>query len=133
MRPNEKLYFLFIDVDSFKQINDTYGHNEGDRALKIIAEVLSSLSEKTRGFCARYAGDEFAFIQISSENEDIKKLCEEIKANVAEKNEKGAAAYALNVSIGYGILENGDKDWLDLIYRADKEMYYEKRKKEYNS
>ena len=63
MRPNEKLYFLFIDVDSFKQINDTYGHNEGDRALKIIAEVLSSLSEKTGGFCARYAGDEFAFIR----------------------------------------------------------------------
>lgn len=133
MRPNEKLYFLFIDVDSFKQINDTYGHNEGDRALKIIAEVLSSLSEKTGGFCARYAGDEFAFIQISSENEDIKKLCEEIKANVAEKNEKSDMAYSLNVSIGYSSLKSGDKDWQDLIYRADKEMYYEKRKKEYNS
>lgn len=129
MRPNEKLYFLFIDVDSFKQINDTYGHNEGDRALKIIAEVLSSLSEKTGGFCARYAGDEFAFIQISSENEDIKKLCEEIKANVAEKNEKSDMAYSLNVSIGYSSLKSGDKDWQDLIYRADKEMYYEKRKK----
>ena len=87
MRPNEKLYFLFIDVDSFKQINDTYGHNEGDRALKIIAEVLSSLPEKTGGFCARYGGDEFAVVQVLSGKEDIRKLIGEIKKNVTEKNE----------------------------------------------
>ena len=37
-------------------------------------------------------------------------------------------AYSLNVSIGYSSLKSGDKDWQDLIYRADKEMYYEKRK-----
>ena len=64
LKKDEKLYFLFLDIDSFKQINDAFGHHEGDNALKSVATVLKTLCKTTGGFCARYGGDEFAVIQV---------------------------------------------------------------------
>lgn len=51
-----------IDVDRFKNINDKYGHVEGDLALKIVANALKITSEQLGGFIARYGGDEFCYI-----------------------------------------------------------------------
>lgn len=63
LKREDHLYFLFIDIDSFKQINDIYGHNEGDRVLKLVASVLKRLCLETNGYCGRYGGDEFAVLQ----------------------------------------------------------------------
>ena len=60
---NRDLYFLFLDVDAFKSINDTYGHYDGDRILQRVASALQSVCAETKGLCCRYGGDEFAVIQ----------------------------------------------------------------------
>lgn len=57
-----ELYYLIMDVDKFKSINDTYGHLEGDNALIKIASLLNSLCEKQNDFVARYGGDEFVIV-----------------------------------------------------------------------
>ena len=60
IKPDEKLYFLFIDVDKFKRINDSYGHVEGDRVLTDIALLLTRHTTGTDSCVGRYGGDEFA-------------------------------------------------------------------------
>lgn len=131
LRRDERLYFLLIDVDSFKKINDVYGHNEGDRVLKMVASVLKSVSLKTKGFCARYGGDEFAMIQVLKRNDDISEIRKKIYELVEEKSKSEGLAYSVGVSVGCAEYTEYVDDIQKLILYADNNMYDKKvRKKE---
>lgn len=59
----EDVYLLMMDADGFKQINDRYGHVEGDHALQVISATLKEVCSASGGFIARYGGDEFVVLQ----------------------------------------------------------------------
>lgn len=59
----EDVYLLMMDADGFKQINDRYGHVEGDHALQVISAALKEVCSASGGFIARYGGDEFVVLQ----------------------------------------------------------------------
>lgn len=129
LKKGEKLYFLFMDIDSFKNVNDEYGHNEGDRELKMVAKVLSDLCRKTSGFCGRYGGDEFALIQVLGEDEDISVIKKNIQESVEKRSAEEGLANLVNVSIGCAEYMADAKNLQDLIAYADDSMYKRKKHK----
>ncbi len=120
----DKTLFLFlIDVDSFKKINDSYGHAEGDFALQKTAEVLKSVAKKFGGFVARYGGDEFNYVvELDDEQtvEDIKKYFEK-QCKSASKDLK----YKLSLSVGCA-KHTPSLKVNELFLLADSDMYKEK-------
>ncbi len=123
LKKDEKLCFMFIDIDSFKQINDKYGHNEGDRALKMVASVLKSVCSKNGCFCARYGGDEFAVIQPFKKDTDVERLQNKISDLIEQKHSETNSAYKLGVSIGCAYYPEQADNIQDLICYADSDMY----------
>lgn len=126
VKKNERLYFLFIDIDSFKKINDTYGHDEGDRALKIVSSSLKEVCEANNGYCARYGGDEFAVVQVLPKNEDIALIRKAIYETIEKKTEEKKLEYAFNVSIGCSEYNDSCDAAQKLIAKADSDMYNKK-------
>ena len=125
----DKIRLYLIDVNHFKQINDTYGHLQGDNALKIIAEALKTACKgANRGtVIARYGGDEFVILVSENNNDETIDLKERIKEKLKELSEKKSVPFELTVSVGSACSDNGDS-LKDLILKADKAMYMEKKK-----
>mgnify|MGYP002737656633 CR=1 FL=1 len=71
----DDVYLLMMDADGFKQINDRYGHVEGDHALQVISAALKEVCSASGGFIARYGGDEFVVLQKATAEQDIMDLC----------------------------------------------------------
>ncbi|SEA61428.1 diguanylate cyclase (GGDEF) domain-containing protein [Oribacterium sp. KHPX15] len=125
----DKIRLYLIDVNHFKQINDTYGHLQGDNALKIIAEALKAACKgANRGtVIARYGGDEFVILVSENNNDETIDLKERIKEKLKEFSKKKSVPFELTVSVGSACSDNGDS-LKDLILKADKAMYMEKKK-----
>ncbi len=126
---DSKLYLLMIDANKFKTINDTYGHVEGDQALKNIADALRQGCKELprRANIARYGGDEFAVLFESSGMEECEKLKSAIKEKLKEINDKAGVPFDLTVSIGIS-QSSGSLTLKQLIDDADENMYEEKEK-----
>lgn len=123
---SEKKYILFLlDINGFKQLNDTYGHIFGDSVLKKMAEKLGSLEEKN-DFIGRLGGDEFILIKDNTRlDECVLKIKESIKINIENLFHLKEYKVSLKTSIGYAYLseyKNIDK----LMHAADIKMYEEK-------
>lgn len=121
-------YVLMVDLNKFKQINDQYGHVEGDCALKRTADALKlSCSENPmRTFIARYGGDEFIIIAKTDKEENIKALCQSIRDNLKHLNKKAGAEYELTASIGYSPYSGDIASFQAALAKADDYLYKEK-------
>ena len=127
IKPDEKLYFLFIDVGKFKRINDSYGHVEGDRVLTDIALLLTRHTTGTDSCVGRYGGDEFAVIFTLK-----KTMSDDICARFIEclHDNDITAGGEHKVTLSIGCTECTQSDSIkDIIARADKEMYEIKKHK----
>ncbi len=122
------LYFLFIDIDNFKNLNDVYGHYEGDRALQSVANTLSRVCRSSGGFCARYGGDEFAVMQELAADKSPAELCRKIETAVSHHSEKAGLACTVKVSVGYAEFNKDAATAQELIDFADEQMYKKKAK-----
>ncbi len=121
-----------IDIDRFKQINDKFGHLEGDKALKTVASVLKkSCAEVDDGwFLARFGGDEFVLASSNKTKEDILIMKETVEHNLQLANEQSDNLYKLEISFGYGEGDLSDKiKLMDLLAEADQYMYKAKKEK----
>lgn len=122
----KSLYGIMMDINSFKKINDNYGHNEGDRAIRIMGEILYK-SVPDGGIAIRYAGDEFVVLLLNADQECVRRTMEEIKNRLAAFNEAGSVEYVLSLAMGYTEYRGqGDED--AFFSRMDANMYAEKRK-----
>lgn len=124
----KKLYFILMDIDSFKEINDTYGHIEGDAAIIRITGILKQVCSTNNDFLARYGGDEFAIVCERDDCQEIENLFREINEIMDLSNSAGGMEYSILLSIGYAelgetVLQNQDQ----LIALADKRLYEVKR------
>ncbi|MCI5564189.1 MAG: GGDEF domain-containing protein [Clostridiales bacterium] len=126
LKAGEALYFLFIDIDQFKQINDNYGHFSGDRTLQALAEILKKVSAETGGFCARYGGDEFAFFVKCADEDNISAIKKRILCLAEQASRESNLDYPLYVSIGAAKYEAQMPDLQALVTLADANMYENK-------
>ena len=124
----ESLYILMIDLNKFKQINDTYGHLEGDKAIVKAAEALKMAcrNERHRQFIARYGGDEFIVVAKLNGISDAEALKHRIKDMIYEHNEKSGAEYELRSAVGYAEYSGRIEDFQSAIKKADAELYEDK-------
>ena len=127
--PEMPLYLLVLDIDEFKQINDKYGHIEGDKALKRVAKVLQEVGSAYDCFISRFGGDEFILLCEAEQEERIRELCADIKSTLAASRAKDGTPYNLELSIGYAAYDPAFKKTEEFVARADEHMYAEKRKK----
>lgn len=118
---------IMIDLNGFKQINDNYGHAEGDLALCIVADLLlKSFSEY--GVVTRYAGDEFVIMLNTTDDQLIQKIIKSAKKNFVTENEKNDKLYQLSASMGYAITNLSNETIDDFMNRIDEQMYQDKLK-----
>jgi diguanylate cyclase (GGDEF)-like protein len=126
-RSGQPLALIMVDVDRFKLINDTYGHQKGDEVLKVIADCLRR-GLRPSDVCARYAGDEFVLILSSCTAAMAAERSVALAAAVAEASSTvpGNGTPPLSVSIGVAEYPADGRSYEDLLAAADARMYRRK-------
>ena len=121
-------FVIMVDVDHFKQINDTYGHMEGDRALVLVSRALKKACGRLRMsiFLCRYGGDEFLMIAQTKTPKEVLKVVRGCLQEEIE-NRKSSLTYTIEVSMGYANWDGRAATFRDSIVAADQKMYEDKR------
>ena len=129
-RYENSLAVVFIDIDDFKGVNDTYGHDCGDDLLNHVAEQLMKISRET-DVVARFAGDEFVVILPQTSATNAKQLMSRL-VEYFSTNPLKTDKITVPVSISFGVASTEDKSIrtpLQLIKNADQNLYLTKRQK----
>ena len=122
-------FILMIDLNKFKEINDQYGHVEGDYALRRAADALRSAcgANELKTFIARYGGDEFIIVAKTDDESQVQSLCSGIKSEMSRLNEEAGAKYPLTASIGYSSYCGDIIAFQNALAKADEALYEEKK------
>ncbi len=119
---------IMIDVDYFKEINDTYGHHIGDEALKDVARIIR-LAKPDKAQAVRFAGDEFIILLKKSTDESLRKVKKSIQDEVKLFNENEGKQYTLSLSVGATLYDYEKDDSDSFFKKMDDNMYEEKKLK----
>lgn len=126
------LSVMMLDIDFFKQYNDNYGHDAGDRVLIRIAMEIDMLLKTTGGFFCRWGGEEFIYILLHTAEEDMVTLAENVRKRVrglAISNAHSKADQFITISAGTSTSKvSHQEDVGKLIHHADKALYQAKGK-----
>ena len=131
-RNQGELSIALIDIDCFKQFNDTYGHQEGDDCLRKVCNAISQAVKRPTDLVARYGGEEFVVLLPNTNGEQTLQLVEQMRNSVlalAIPHEQSAVAQTPRVSVSIGIATLGtdaNPDNIDLLKLADKALYQAK-------
>ena len=125
------LSLMMIDIDNFKDYNDTYGHSAGDDCLKTVAEYLSKCITRADDFIVRYGGDEFAVVLPNTDREGAFLLAEKMLEAIRKRaipHEKNIETGIVSISIGVTTsLVETTHNAGDYIKRADELLYHSKQ------
>lgn len=123
------VYAIMMDINHFKEINDNYGHVEGDRILVYVADSIKSVSDQLgkKAFLARYGGDEFILIASMQSEIEVRNLIQEIKRRVGH-HAPGLKKTPVSIACGYVKYSRKYKDIDSFIDAADEAMYSDKYK-----
>ncbi len=128
-RKKQKILLAYTDIDNFKNINDIFGHGEGDQVLKEVAKLLKSTLREIDIVC-RMGGDEFLLIFPDSSLKDLSIIKERIDTNLTKLNYTLKKSYKINLSLGVSEYAPDNPQYMDELIRiADNSMYEEKKKK----
>ncbi len=131
-REEETNCAAFVDVDGLKEINDTYGHNEGDFAIQTIAGILLS-SVRGKDWVIRFGGDEFLVLFLDCTEDMAKVAMARMYAKLEEKNRELDKPYKLSFSVGVSQITLEMEHISDVIRVIDASMYQEKTAKKESS
>ena len=130
-RRNDQLALVVsVDVDGLKYINDNFGHEAGDYAIRAAAAALESVSIENK-VCGRFGGDELALFAIV-DTDLAEQVKEEINDKMAELNRRSGRSYVLSASVGAAVAPVENFWFDDVMHIADKYMYEDKRQKPHN-
>lgn len=124
---NSPFYIVMIDIDKFKQINDTFGHATGDQVLRVITEKISNAYSSKNSFLSRIGGDEFVIFTYGIKKEDVYQGAELIRENVNQINQMEAFKN-IDISVSIGI-SKVRSDLEHALKKADTMMYSNKGRK----
>ncbi|HEY9190334.1 MAG TPA: GGDEF domain-containing protein [Sulfurovum sp.] len=118
-----RLTLLLLDLDHFKKINDTYGHQTGDKLLILFVQTIEKILAKSDIF-ARIGGEEFAILLSQMDNEEAYRLAEKIRQSVEDITiDHQGRSISLTTSIGISHDQNTDTSCDDMFSRADMALY----------
>lgn len=115
----QRLSLLMIDIDHFKQYNDTYGHQTGDQLLQKVGNKLFSTVQTTDNCIARYGGEEFVVILPGYRQAEALRIAQKIQTSIQR--------LGVTVSIGIAVYGQDGRTPLDLVHCADHRLYTAKR------
>ncbi|GAA0177331.1 diguanylate cyclase [Clostridium sediminicola] len=124
-KENNRVSMIFIDIDYFKYYNDMYGHQEGDKVLKKVADLLQN-GVNTEDIVARYGGEEFAIILPNTNEVEAKNMAEKLRIQIEQtyfEGEENQPNGKVTVSIGISVYPDKAKSEIDLIKSADDALY----------
>lgn len=128
-REDMPISLLICDIDYFKRINDTYGHQEGDKCLKEVADILRSCIKRPLDLVARYGGEEFVYILPHTPTEGALMIAKEVQQTLERRNADPQTKIKFTISIGVSCLvPDNEEDPMDLLRAADLALYEAKRK-----
>ena len=121
---------VMFDINDFKQINDTYGHAEGDHALILVADSFREVirNHSTPMVLARYGGDEFILIAHPTGEAEIEPLICEIREQIKARCREESTPYVVSISAGAEALNGREDTFQRCMQRADKNLYADKAK-----
>lgn len=127
-RHNSLLGLMFIDIDKFKNINDTYGHKIGDEILISVSKILTNSTRK-EDLVSRFGGDEFVILLPSLKNyRDIENIASRIVNDENKILKLDENEIKISLSLGISLYPNDGDNIDELIVKADKAMYIAKNK-----
>ena len=130
MKKGNYFFLILLDLDKFKEINDTYGHLVGDEALINAAKLIRGSCKKKTDYVARLGGDEFAIIGQCENTEAVDMIIKRMHEVVDQFNVANGKPYRIMFSAGYAIHDGSEITTLDrMISIADSNMYKVKKAK----
>ncbi len=118
------LTLMIVDIDHFKRVNDTYGHDAGDEVLKAFSQRLRGIIRLGDLLC-RLGGEEFVLVMPGPDARDAVNIAERVLQVIEqEKFPLGPSGRLLTITASIGLAERGEAlDWRDLYHRADQALY----------
>lgn len=114
---------IYLDLNKFKSINDSYGHDYGDKVLCVFSDVLIEIFGEI-GYVGRIGGDEFMVILLNAEENEITQLCEKVEKRLQEKSKELNLKDVISSSYGIATREKGSSEILhNIVNKADERMY----------
>jgi len=121
------LALLMMDLDCFKDLNDTFGHALGDRALRAVGSVLLTATG-SQDQTARMGGEEFAVLLPGRSLEEAAEVAERLRVTIGDlRLHETEYSASVTVSIGVSVLRDGEYGWTEMLCRADDALYRAKR------
>ncbi|HKR58179.1 MAG TPA: diguanylate cyclase [Pyrinomonadaceae bacterium] len=128
-RANKSLMMVYADLDGLKQINDSYGHKEGDRALIKTAEILRE-TFRNSDILGRLGGDEFTVFAAVEPEGGVETVMARLNDKLQKYNSQNATPYRLSVSVGLAFVHPHESQTVaELMAQADESMYHNKRQR----
>lgn len=120
-----------LDIDFFKEYNDTYGHHKGDLALMAVGKTLKAITSDNI-YTYRYGGDEFTIIFRNQTEDNVRQIIERVQAGILEMGIPHIGSKTndrLTLSCGYSYTDQVDKDMQELLNEADLNLYQSKKRR----
>lgn len=128
MQEQKPVMIMFVDVDRLKYINDNFGHDMGNLAIKTLATAIKQCCP-AEAICMRYGGDEFVILADGYQEEAADDLVERITDVIERTSEALDIGFRISASIGYVIARDEEQTLNDYINQADEQMYAIKKSK----
>ena len=126
LRSDDDLSLFMLDIDFFKKVNDTYGHDAGDDVLRALAKIGTAASRKNDIF-ARLGGEEFVAVLPDTTQDEAREIADKLRVRIEQRNFthdwRAGQAIPFTVSIGVATREPGERDLAALLKRADLALY----------
>lgn len=127
MRLQHNIAFMMLDIDFFKQYNDTYGHLAGDETLKAVADVLKTTLKRPTDYVFRLGGEEFGVLLTETNEQETKLVAGNINKNIESleiEHEKNGASDFVTISIGVVLtIPSSEAEQESILSEADKKLY----------
>ena len=126
IREQTPISFMIMDIDKFKNYNDTYGHHQGDNALKAFAERASQTSNRSNDFFARWGGEEFVMLLPNTDIYGAAEVAEKLRANIEEMEIPTEDGEITKVTVSIGVKSvnpTADTSSSDFLTKADQALY----------